>query len=117
MISRAFGLFLILASIALGLYAAAETHVVIMHTNDIRGHLLAGSNSAGSARLAAVVRQTRPDLMLDAGDMLAGDLISDAFQGQSAVDVMNAIGYDAAAIGTNDFSFGLEALRARAGQA
>jgi 2',3'-cyclic-nucleotide 2'-phosphodiesterase (5'-nucleotidase family) len=88
-----------------------------MHTNDIRGHLLAGPDSAGSARLGTVVRQIKPDLMLDAGNMLAGDLISDAFQGQPVMEIMNAIGYDAAALGTNDFSFGLEALRARVQQA
>jgi 2',3'-cyclic-nucleotide 2'-phosphodiesterase (5'-nucleotidase family) len=33
------------------------------------------------------------------------------------MDVMNAIGYDAAAIGSGEFSFGIEALRARARQA
>jgi 5'-nucleotidase / UDP-sugar diphosphatase len=117
MISRGFGLFLILTLVALGLYAAAETQVVIMHTNDIRGHLLSGPDSAGSARLASVVRDMKPDLMLDAGDMLSGALISDAFQGEPVLEIMNAIGYDAATIGINEFSFGIDALRTRAQQA
>jgi len=90
---------------------------VIMHTNDIRGHLLPGPDAAGSARLAAVARRVKPDLMLDAGGMFSGSLISDTFLGAPVIDVMNAIGYDAAAVGSNEFSFGINALAARAREA
>src|SRR2546428_7900925 len=107
------GVLLLVAS----LYGAAETHVVIMHTNDIRGHVRPGPDAAGSARLATVVRQVKPDLMLDAGGMFAGSLISDTFLGAPVIDVMNAIGYDAAAVGANEFSFGINALTARAREA
>ena len=99
------------------LFAAAETHVVIMHTNDIRGHILPGPDAGGSARLATVVQQMKPDLMLDAGGILSGSLISDTFQGEPVVAAMNAIGYDAVAIGSGEFNFGLAALRARTLQA
>src|SRR5262245_32881704 len=85
--------------------AATDTHVVIMHTNDLRGHVLPGANAAGSAKLATVVRQMKPDLMLDAGGMLSGSLISDMFLGAPVIDVMNAIGYDAAGVGSTEFSF------------
>src|SRR5438477_5632209 len=98
-------------------YGAVETHVVIMHTNDIRGHVLPGPDAGGSARLATVVRQIKPDLMLDAGAMFSGSLISDTFLGAPVIDVMNAIGYDAAAVAGNDFSFGMNALAARAREA
>ena len=74
-------LFLLSAS----LYAASEARVVIMHTNDIRGHVLAGPDAAGSARLATVVHQMKPDLMLDAGEMFSGDLISDIFLGAPVI--------------------------------
>lgn len=117
MISRVIGVFFVLVPIAFGVYGAAETHVVIMHTNDIRGHLLPGPESAGSARLATIVGEMKPDLMLDAGDMLSGALISDAFQGEPVLEIMNAIGYDAATIGVHEFNFGIEALRTRIGQA
>src|SRR6202163_2284756 len=108
-------LFLCLAGICV--YRAAETHVVIMHTNDIRGHVLAGPEAGGSARLATVVRQVKPDLMLDAGGMFSGWLISDTFLGAPVIEVMNAIGYDAATVGSNEFSFGIRALKARAREA
>jgi len=99
------------------LVGASETHVIIMHTNDIYGHLLPGPGAAGSARLATVVREAKPDLMLDAGNMFSGALISDAFQGGPVVEVMNAVGYDAAAIGSNEFTFGIDALRSLVEQA
>jgi 2',3'-cyclic-nucleotide 2'-phosphodiesterase (5'-nucleotidase family) len=105
---------LVLVSIAAVVYGASETHVVIMHTNDIRGHVLQGEDAAGSARLAALVREVKPDLMLDAGETLSGTLISDMFLGVPVVEVMNAIGYDAAAVGANEFSFGIHTLAARA---
>ena len=73
---------------AISLFAAAETHVIVMHTNDILGHVLAGPNGGGSARLASVVRQVKPDLMLDSGGMLSGSLISDTFQGEPVVAAM-----------------------------
>ena len=102
---------------AISLFAAAETHVIVMHTNDIRGHVLAGPNGGGSARLASVVRRVKPDLMLDSGGMLSGSLISDTFQGEPVVAAMNAIGYDAVAVGSSEFGFGIPALRARSRQA
>src|SRR5262245_24643823 len=116
MISRLVRVLLVVVSIAAVVYGATETHVVIMHTNDIRGHVLAGPDAAGSARLATVVRQMKPDLMLDAGEMFSGDLISDMFLGAPVIQVMNAIGYDAAAVGGSEFSFGTHTLAERARQ-
>jgi len=83
---------LALLCLTAALYGATETHVVIMHTNDIRGHVLAGPDAAGSARLATAVREVKPDLMLDAGEMFSGTLVSDMFLGVPVVQVMNAIG-------------------------
>ncbi|HLH29581.1 MAG TPA: 5'-nucleotidase C-terminal domain-containing protein [Terriglobia bacterium] len=98
-------------------YAAPETHVVIMHTNDVRGHVLPSPDGGGSARLATLVHQVKPDLMLDAGGMLSGSLISDTFLGAPVIDAMNAIGYDAAVVGGIDFNFGINALAARVREA
>jgi 5'-nucleotidase len=103
--------------IAAIVHGAAETHVVIMHTNDIRGHVLPVAGSGGSARLATVVRQVMPDLMLDAGEMFSGALISDMFLGVPVIQVMNAIGYDAATVSGNEFRYGIHALTQRAREA
>jgi 5'-nucleotidase/UDP-sugar diphosphatase len=117
MIKAGIGALVIALLAAVSLSAAAETHVIVMHTNDIHGHILPGTDGGGSARLAAVVRQFKPDLMLDAGGVLAGSLISDTFQGEPVVAAMNTIGYDAVAVGSSEFSFGIPALRARSKQA
>ncbi len=117
MISASVRLLLVLVSVAALVGGATETRVVIMHTNDIRGHVLAGPDAAGSARLATAVREEKPDLLLDAGEMFSGSLISDLFLGEPVIQVMNAIGYDAAAVGVNEFSFGIHALAARAREA
>ncbi len=112
-----FQVLIIVLFATLSFSAAPETHVIIMHTNNIRGHILPGSDAAGSARLATVVRQVKPDLMLDSGGVLSGSLISDTFQGEPVVAAMNAIGYDAVAVGSGEFGFGIPALRARSRQA
>jgi 2',3'-cyclic-nucleotide 2'-phosphodiesterase (5'-nucleotidase family) len=104
-------------SVSAVLYGQTERHVVIMHTNNIRGHVLGAADAAGSARLATVVKQVRPDLMLDAGEAFSGAMISDLFLGAPVIQAMNAIGYDAAAVGASEFSFGIHALAARAREA
>jgi 2',3'-cyclic-nucleotide 2'-phosphodiesterase (5'-nucleotidase family) len=108
---------LLILGLGVLLYGAADTHVIIMHTNDIRGHLLPGPEAGGSARLATLVREVKPDLMLDAGEMFSGTLFSDMFLGAPVIQVMNAIGYDAAAVGGNEFSFGIHVLAERAREA
>jgi len=67
--------------------------------------------------LASVVRRTKPDLMVDAGEMFSGTLISDLFLAAPVIQVMNSIGYDAAAVGSNEFSYGIHILEARAKEA
>jgi 2',3'-cyclic-nucleotide 2'-phosphodiesterase (5'-nucleotidase family) len=52
-------------------------------------------------------------LALSGGDMWTGPAISTWFEGESMVEVMNGMGYDAAAVGNHEFDFGLDALRER----
>jgi 5'-nucleotidase len=56
-------------------------------------------------------------VLLDAGDMFQGTLISNQFGGRSVVDVYDALGVDAAAIGNHEFDFGLAVLEERIAQA
>ena len=102
---------------ALLLGASAELHVVIMHTNDVHGHLLPDGPTGGSARIASIAREMRPDLVLDAGDLFTGTPIADVSRGRSVIEVMNAIGYDAVAVGNHEFDYGIGALRDRIAQA
>ena len=98
-------------------------HLVILYTNDEHGWMDPYQNTGGSAGMAYKWRQREgltvdgPYLVLSGGDMWTGHALSTVWEGESMTDVMNAMGYDAAAIGNHDFDFGLEALRERADQA
>jgi len=49
-------------------------------------------------------------VLLDGGDMFQGTLISNQFKGRSVVEVYEAVGLAAAAIGNHEFDFGQAAL-------
>ena len=80
----------------------------------------------GGASLSAALWAARghdplaPDsnvLLLSGGDNWTGPAVSTWFAGESAVEVMNAMGYRASVPGNHEFDFGQEALRARLSQA
>ena len=50
--------------VALTLVGTTQTHIVLMHTNDIHGHLLPENDAGGLAVIAAIVKQQRPDILL-----------------------------------------------------
>jgi len=58
-----------------------------------------------------------PFLILSGGDSWTGQAISTWFRGESTVETMNAMGYDAAAIGNHEFDFEVSGLRERVEQA
>jgi len=76
----------------------------------------------GVARRATTINLERQRnshiLVLDAGDSLTGDQDPALkTQGQTSVDAMNRLGYDAMALGPTDLSLGLDVLRARMAEA
>jgi 5'-nucleotidase len=90
-------------------------HLTLVGTNDIHGWLMAiaenGVKGGGLAALAGYVRILREEnpggvLLLDAGDLFQGTLASNLSEGEAVIDAMNAVGYDAAAIGNHEFDFG-----------
>lgn len=97
--------------------------VVILYTNDEHGNIEASPSSGGAAGLFKLWRtragytEDGPFLVLSGGDMWTGPAISTYFRGQSTIEVMNAMGYDAAALGNHDFDFGQEVVKQRAEQA
>jgi 2',3'-cyclic-nucleotide 2'-phosphodiesterase (5'-nucleotidase family) len=99
------------------LAGTTQTHIVLMHTNDIHGHVLPENGAGGLAVIAAIVKQQHPDILLDAGDMFAGTLVSDTFNGEPVMAVMNRMGYRASILGNHEFDYGLKTLRDRVRQA
>jgi 5'-nucleotidase len=52
-------------------------------------------------------------VVLDAGDMFQGTLISNQFKGRSVVESYDALGVTAAAVGNHEFDFGIPVLEER----
>ncbi|WP_265500454.1 bifunctional 2',3'-cyclic-nucleotide 2'-phosphodiesterase/3'-nucleotidase [Paracoccus beibuensis] len=108
----------------------------ILATSDVHMHLLPFDYLAnrpveglGLARTATLIsrlrNETETSILLDNGDFLQGGPMGDVLarstvQGGSAhpaIAAMNALGYDAAALGNHDFNFGLTYLRRVVAQA
>src|SRR5437667_2693558 len=104
---------LILFASAAGLWLAAQapTHIVIMHTNDLHGQLLPKDGLGGIAEIATIIRNARPDLIFDAGDISTGTFLADEFKGAPTIQAMNKIGYTSGTIGNHEFDYGQPALR------
>ena len=102
----------------------------ILETTDVHGNLMAFDyhgnrqvQSYGLVRTAALIRKARRQapncLLFDNGDYLQGTPMSDliATPGSDwtgthpAITAMNALGYDAAALGNHEFNFGLKWLQ------
>jgi len=104
---------LILLGVQAGAWFAAApiTHIAVMHTNDLHGQLLPRDGIGGIAEIATIVRNARPDLILDAGDFSTGTFLADEFSGAPTIQALNKIGYTAGSIGNHEFDYGQDALR------
>ncbi|MDD9272188.1 5'-nucleotidase C-terminal domain-containing protein [Paenibacillus sp. GCM10023248] len=95
--------------------------VDILTTNDIHGKIEVGfdkkrnQGQGGIETLGGIVndfRAVNPDgtVVVDGGDAWQGTLISNTTNGQSVMDTMAQVQYDAAAIGNHEFDFGRDVL-------
>jgi 2',3'-cyclic-nucleotide 2'-phosphodiesterase (5'-nucleotidase family) len=97
--------------------------ITILYTNDEHGWMEGQEEGQGAAEMMDLWRKEEnyseegPFLILSGGDSWTGPAVSTWFDGESMVEVMNAMGYDAAAIGNHEFDFGLDGLRERSAQA
>lgn len=116
---------LLMVSLAPGV-EAAPVSLRILYVNDFHGFAepIKQTNGkppqGGIAYLAGAVdraRQQQPSLLLAAGDMIQGNAWANLFQGQSVIDVMNAMKFDAMVVGNHEFNFGPKVLQARIAQA
>ena len=105
---------------------AEDARLVVLHTTDLHGALDAWDYGTdrpaprGLTRLATLVRRVRaegrPTVLLDAGDAIQGGAATVFANGADSLPdpmmtLMNAIGYDAMAVGNHEFDFGVEHLR------
>lgn len=108
-----FATLLFAATIAL----QAQEKITILHTNDTHSCIEPEkSGNAGVLNRALLIEAiedslgTENILLFDCGDFSQGSLYYNAFRGEAEIEIMNAMGYDAAALGNHEFDFGLENL-------
>ncbi len=99
---------------------AQPIRLTVAATNDLHGWvaprtatLADGSTvtEGGLAALAGYVRILREEnpggvLLLDAGDIFQGTLVSNLTEGEVVISAMNLLGYSAAALGNHEFDYG-----------
>jgi 5'-nucleotidase/UDP-sugar diphosphatase len=111
----------LLLSASLGAQAAAATQeLMILHDNDIHGHLRPfcyveaaeavqeHCDVGGAAKRSTLIRALRakagvPVFVMDAGDTTTRGPLATMYEGIDEIEAMNAIGYDMAAVGNNEF--------------
>ncbi len=99
--------------------------VQILGLNETHGQLLPlnrnGRPAGGAATLAAYLAQEEAEnprtLILDSGDFMQGPAISSYFEGASTMEVYNAIGVDATAVGNHEYDWGQDAFAERVDEA
>lgn len=95
--------------------ATAQEKITILHTNDTHSCIEPEKNgNAGVVNRALLIEELRDSLgkdnllLFDCGDFSQGSLYYNTFKGAVEIELMNAMGYDACAIGNHEFDFGLE---------
>ena len=95
--------------------------LTVVYTNDEHGWMAGEEEGQGAAELAGLwtTEYASSDalLVLSGGDNWTGPAISTWFDGESMVEVMNAMGYAASAVGNHEFDFDLDGLQTRTAQA
>ncbi|MEW5742839.1 MAG: bifunctional UDP-sugar hydrolase/5'-nucleotidase [Myxococcota bacterium] len=97
----------------------APIRITLVGTNDVHGWVMTQEENfsgakiryGGIASFAAYLQVLREDnpggvVLVDAGDLFQGTLMSNITEGQVVIDAFNLLKYDAAAIGNHEFDYG-----------
>ena len=114
---------------ASGSVAGDGPRIRIIATNDLHGaldpsHTTKGTPVGGAEAMAASIQRAEREcrspcvtILVDAGDMFQGTAQSNLQHGRPVVELYNALGYAAAAVGNHEFDWGLDTLRRRMSEA
>jgi 2',3'-cyclic-nucleotide 2'-phosphodiesterase/3'-nucleotidase/5'-nucleotidase len=96
---------------------ARDTVVLrVLTAGDLHGSILPGAGALGATMDSLAGECSCGTLRLDSGDAMQGTPLADETAGRAAVEVLNHLGYAAAALGDHDFDWSLDVLRRRAGE-
>jgi len=107
--------FLIASSFA---FADRPITVTLIHSNDLHAHIeptkIKGQGYGGYARQATIIKRTRATepnvLLLSGGDTFQGTMYFNTYEGLADLAFMNAVHYDAMAVGNHEFDRGPKPL-------
>ena len=116
---------LLMSVVPVAMAQGGEYTLTVLHTNDVNARVLqfhqygiscdeedaaAGKCFGGVARRATKVDEIRAEggnlILVDAGDQFQGTLFYNEYKGEAAQRFMNALGYDAMAVGNHEFDDG-----------
>ena len=83
---------------------------VILHTNDVHG-AVAGYAYIPALRSWMLSHGAEDVLVVDAGDFSQGDPYVADSKGMTAIELMNAAGYDVVTLGNHEFDYGYDNLK------
>ena len=106
------------AAMAVGAPAASacwtgeKSEVTILYTNDVHTYIDKQAPELTYAAIAALKQSYqnagKKVLLVDAGDHVQGTAYGSMDQGASIIELMNAVGYDAATPGNHEFDYGMD---------
>ncbi len=101
---------------------AQQVEIRILHLNDFHGFAEAYKPLGSDVMLGGLsylatrtkeLRKEKPTLLLSAGDMIQGNNWANLFYGESVIEWMNEMRFDAMVLGNHEFDFGQEVLKKR----
>ncbi len=115
---KKFSLFLIVGLLLFSACSKEQKTLTFYHTNDIEGFFWARNNPSINNKLAggmAVLKnfldkQEKTYLLFDSGNIFAGTPEGQLGKMQSAVYMMNMLGYNAATLSPKDLTLGIDAI-------
>ena len=100
-----------LSSVIPGFRGIKGENIVILYTNDVH---CAVENGLGYAGVSAYKKETEKKYenvtLVDCGDHVQGGVIGSYSEGSYIIDIMNAVGYDYAALGNHEFDYHIPKL-------
>ncbi len=112
---KLFSILLALIMLLSGVSAAADEanhaltrDLVILFTSDVHCGMEQGFGYAGLAAMRDQLAKTSNVLLIDDGDAVQGEPVGTMTHGEAIIDLMNAVGYDAAIPGNHEFDYGMD---------
>ncbi|MBR6783307.1 MAG: bifunctional metallophosphatase/5'-nucleotidase [Clostridia bacterium] len=84
-------------------FAEESAGTVILYTNDV--HCATEHYATLAAYRAELIDQGYEVITVDSGDAIQGEMIGTLTEGAAITEIMNAVGYDYAAIGNHEFDY------------